>query len=121
MGPLAPHGARVACATSQLARAALVAIVRGDTRLLVAVLEERERAEPPVALPSARSSTISSEWASERGADAILARDASSEEIVAAIVTVAAGLIALQPQSLDFARESLAHRTLARPHAAFPA
>lgn len=36
-----------------------------------------------------------------RGARAILSRDAAPSEIVAAIVAVAAGLIALQPRALD--------------------
>lgn len=115
------------CATSELARAGLVAVVRGDARLDVAgestpdtlaarvraldpdvVLEERERATERLATPSvALVDDPATVWANERdvrgalGAHAILGRDASPEEIVGAIVAVAAGLVAIQPVTLD--------------------
>ncbi len=116
------------CATSEIARAGLVAIVRADSRLIVAgettpeglatrvraldpdvVLEERDRATATLATPSvALVDDPAAAWASERdargehGAHAILGRDASPDEIVAAIVAVAAGLIAIQPRAIGF-------------------
>lgn len=114
------------CATSDLARAGLAAIVRGDARLglagettpqaLVArvraldpdvVLEEREPADAMLATPSvalvddpAAAWTRAREARDRRGAHAILARDASPAEIVGAIVAVASGLVAVQPHVL---------------------
>lgn len=115
----------VVSATSELARLGLATIVRGDARLalvgesgphdlsrLVAalapdvVLEQREHAgealrAPSVALVDDPGGTWDSERLdAERGPHAILARDAAPEEIVAAIVAVAAGLVAVQPRAL---------------------
>lgn len=114
------------CAASEIARAGLVAIVGGDARLIVAgettpaalaarvraldpdvILEERDRTMVTLATPSvALVDDPAAAWASEReahgerGAHALLTRDASPDEIVAAIVAVAAGLIAMQPRAL---------------------
>lgn len=113
-------------ASSELARAGLVAIVRGDTRLVIAgattpmmlservrslepdvVLEERETLAAALGMPSvALVDDPIAAWTNARdvrgvsNAIAILARDASPQEIVAAIVAVAAGLIAVQPRTL---------------------
>lgn len=117
------------CATSDLARAGLVAIVRGDARLVLAgesspeslavrvraldpdvVLEERAPfaatlATPSVALVDDPALALATERdaGGERSAHAILTRDASPGEIVAAIIAVAAGLVAYQPRALGFA------------------
>ena len=48
-------------------------------------------------------SSEASRFSGERAARAILSRDASPEEIVAAVVAVAAGLVAVQPQTLAHA------------------
>jgi DNA-binding NarL/FixJ family response regulator len=114
------------CASSALARAGLAAIVRGDARLTFAgeasplelersivsydpdvVLEERNGAPDSVRFPTVALVDDPREaWASDalaagdHGAHAILARESSSDEIVAAIVAVAAGLIAIQPRAL---------------------
>jgi NarL family two-component system response regulator YdfI len=115
----------VVSATSELARMGLAAIVRGDSRLRLigeappqdlgrlvealapdVVLEQREHAgEAPRAPSVALVDDPGAAWDSERlegslGARALLGRDATPEEIVAAIVAVAAGLIALQPRAL---------------------
>ncbi|GAC1304262.1 MAG: response regulator transcription factor [Vulcanimicrobiaceae bacterium] len=116
------------CATSEFARAGLAAIVRGDARLAVAgetapgglaaglraldpdvILEERAAAAAALATPSvALVDDPVAAWTHARdargapGAHAILARDAAPEEIVAAIVAVAAGLVAVQPRTLAF-------------------
>lgn len=115
----------VVAATSELARMGLAAIVRGDSRLQLigesapqdlgrlvealgpdVVLEQREHAgEAPHAPSVALVDDPGAAWDSERleggmGAGALLARDATPQEIVAAIVAVAAGLIALQPRAL---------------------
>lgn len=115
----------VVSATSELARLGLAAIVRGDARLALVgeagphdlgrlvtalapdvVLEQREHAgealrAPSVALVDDPGATWDSERLdAERGAHAILGRDAAPEEIVAAIVAVAAGLVAVQPRAL---------------------
>jgi len=116
----------VVSASSALARAGLAAIVRGDARLaLVAelsphelprnvaafdpdvVLEQRDGPGDPTRLPSVALVDDPREaWAAEtfggdeRGPRAILARDSAPEEIVAAIVAVAAGLVAVQPRAL---------------------
>jgi DNA-binding NarL/FixJ family response regulator len=114
------------CASSELARAGLAAIVRGDTRLalvgeatpanLVAsvatyvpdvLLEDRDLDHATLAVPSValvddpRAAWIGERLdAAARGPHAILARDAVGSEIVAAIVAVAHGLIALAPRAL---------------------
>ncbi len=114
------------CASSELARAGLAAIVRGDTRLalvgeatpanLVAsvatyvpdvLLEDRDLDHATLAVPSValvddpRAAWIGERLdATARGPHAILARDAIGPEIVAAIVAVAHGLIALAPRAL---------------------
>jgi NarL family two-component system response regulator YdfI len=115
----------IVAATSELARIGLAAIVRGDSRLRLVgetaprdlgrlvealdpdvVLEQREHASDVLRAPSvALVDDPGAAWDSERldaerGARALLARDATPEEIVAAIVAVAAGLIALQPRAL---------------------
>ena len=113
-------------AASELARAGLAEIVRGDTRLaLVAeaspaelatriatfapdvLLEDVELDRAPVAVPSvALVDDPRAAWTgdrldrADRGAHAILGRDASAGEIVAAIVAVAAGLVAVQPRAV---------------------
>jgi len=115
------------CAASELARAGLVAVVRADTRLAPAgeatpaglaarvraldpdvVLEERAPAAAAIGTPSvalvddpAAAWTHARDARSERGAHAILGRDASPSEIVGAIVAVAAGLVAAQPHVLE--------------------
>lgn len=117
-------------ASSELARAGLVAIVRGDARLVVAgettppmldarvralepdvVLEERETGASALGTPSvALVDDPVVAWANVRdlrgepNAIAILARDASREEIVAAIVAVSAGLIAVQKRTVGGSR-----------------
>jgi DNA-binding NarL/FixJ family response regulator len=113
-------------ASSELARAGLAEIVRGDARL--ALVGEATPAEllasvkayvPDVVLEDgdgdgsaigARSVALVEDpraaWLGNRfeRADhiphAILARDASTGEIVAAIIAVAAGLIAVQPRAI---------------------
>jgi NarL family two-component system response regulator YdfI len=115
----------VVSASSELARLGLAAIVRGDARLRLigetaprdlgrlvealgpdVVLEQREHAGEALRAPSvALVDDPGAAWDSERlegglGARALLARDATPEEIVAAIVAVAAGLIALQPRAV---------------------
>ena len=118
-------------AASELARAGLAAVVRDDARLsligeaspaeLVAslavfapdvLLEDRALDGAPVTVPSvALVDDPRSAWLgdrldrADRGPHAILARDASSAEIVAAIVAVAAGLVAVQPRALGFERD----------------
>jgi len=113
-------------ARSELARAGLAAIVSGDARLALVgeaapadlarivaalgpdvVLEERAGVDGPARAPSValvddpRAAWESDALAHERGARAILARDAEPNEIVAAIVAVAAGLIAVQPRAFS--------------------
>ncbi len=114
-------------ASSELARAGLAAIVRGDTRLaLVAeaspgdvgagvaafapdvLLEDAGIERAPGTVPSVvlvddpRAAWLGDRLdRSDRGPRAILARDASASEIVGAIVAVAAGLVAVQPRALD--------------------
>lgn len=114
------------CATSDLARAGLVAVVRGDARLELAgqttpeALVARVRALDPDVVLEAREPTTAmlgtpsvalvddpvGAWALAResreyaGAHAILARDASPEEIVGALLAVASGLVAVQPAVL---------------------
>ena len=113
-------------ATTELARAGLAAVVRGDTRLTLVgeaspaelaasvatfapdvLLEDRDLDRAPISVPSvALVDDPRSAWTgdgldrADRGPHAILARDASSREIAAAIVAVAAGLIAVQPHAL---------------------
>ena len=114
----------IVSASSELARAGLAAVVRGDARLALVgeaapadlarivdaldpdvVLEQRDGGDgssyaPSVALvDDPRAAWESDVLAFERGARAILARDADPREIVAAIVAVAAGLIAVQPRA----------------------
>jgi len=115
----------VVVAASELARVGLATIVRSDTRLaLVAeavpreleriveslepdvVLEQRDHHGDALRVPSvALVDDPGAVWDGERldaqrGPRAILSRDAGPEEIVAAIVAVAAGLVALQPRAL---------------------
>ncbi len=116
------------CARTALAREGLAAIVRGDVRLELAGegrLEDLERTivavHPEVVLahdtrPALAHRTLDvptvalvddphDEWSraaldDERGAFAVLGNDATPSEIVAAIVAVAAGLVAVQPRTL---------------------
>jgi DNA-binding NarL/FixJ family response regulator len=114
------------CASSALARAGLAAVVRGDSRLQYAgeaapfeleravraldpdvVLEQRDGGAEVANVPTVALVDDPREaWAAETfGADdasarAILARDAAPETIVAALVVVAAGLVAVQPRAL---------------------
>lgn len=116
----------VVSASSALARAGLAAVVRGDSRLALVgeispheltrnltlfdpdvVLEQRDGGGDASRVPSVALVDDPREaWMGEvtggddRGARAVLSRDASPEEIVAAIVAVAAGLIAVQPRAL---------------------
>jgi DNA-binding NarL/FixJ family response regulator len=113
-------------ASSELARAGLAEIVRGDARLALVgqatpaelfasvkayapdvVLEDRDADGSAVDAPSValvddpRSVWLGSRF--ERATylpHAILARDASTDEIVAAIFAVAAGLVAIQPRAI---------------------
>ena len=119
-------------ASSELARAGLAAIVRGDARLTLVgeaargdltasvaafvpdvLLEDRDTDAPPIDVPSvALVDDARAAWLGSRldraatGAHAILTRDASTDEIVAAIVAVAAGLVAVQPRALASAGEA---------------
>jgi DNA-binding NarL/FixJ family response regulator len=116
----------VVSASSALARAGLAAVVRGDSRLALVgelsphelqrnvavfdpdvVLEQRDGPGDPTRVPSVALVDDPREaWSAdafggdERGPRAVLSRDASPEEIVAAIVAVAAGLVAVQPRAL---------------------
>lgn len=115
----------VVSASSALARAGLAAVVRSDVRLALVgevaphdvqrslaafapdvLLEQRDGAGengriPYVALVDDPRETWSSDaFGDDRGARAVLSRDASPEEIVAALVAVAAGLVAVQPRAL---------------------
>ncbi len=113
-------------AASTLARAGLAGIVRGDARLALAgeadgagLARQLRALDPDVVLedrgdpgdaPDVPSVTLVDDpglaWTRDaafgeaRGPRAILARDAAPAEIVAAIVAVAAGLIAIQPRAL---------------------
>jgi two-component system, NarL family, response regulator YdfI len=128
------------CASSALARAGLAAIVRGDSRLTFAgeasplelersiasydpdvVLEQRDGIADIARFPTvALVDDPRAAWAndqsgpSDQGAHAILARDTSPDEIVAAIVAVAAGLVAVQPRALVPARVPGGERLTAR-------
>lgn len=112
-------------APSALARAGLAAALRGDARLSVvgestpaellhaiATLHPDvvvEQGEPLLDAPRTPSVVLADDprsvWRREVAmhdvrARAVLARDASGDEIVAAVVAVAAGLVAVQPQTL---------------------
>jgi DNA-binding NarL/FixJ family response regulator len=113
-------------AASELARAGLAGIVRGDTRLTLVgeatpaellasvrayvpdvVLEDRDADGSSIEAPSvALVDDPRAAWLGHRFdraahlPHAILARDASTSEIVAAIVAVAAGLVAIQPRAI---------------------
>jgi NarL family two-component system response regulator YdfI len=112
-------------AASALARAGLAAVVRGDARLdfvgdvVPSQLHERVATlDPDVVLEQLDGALARSHaprvalvddpreaWAralagDERGPYGILGRDASAEEIAAALVAVAAGLVAVQPRAL---------------------
>ncbi len=117
-------------ASSAIARAGLAAVLRSDTRVEVVgetwpdnvaheaanlepdvLVEQREGASDVLRVPTVllvddpRHAWTSDalQYGAERGAHAILARDAAPEEIVAAVVAVAAGLVAVQPQALAYA------------------
>jgi len=122
----------VVSAASALARAGLVAALRGDARVAVvgevspeellrsvaalepdvvvtlpaAALDRREtsaeaaRAPYVLLVDDPRDAWSAEAPAAERGPYAVLTRDASPDEIVAAVVAVAAGLVAVQPQTL---------------------
>jgi DNA-binding NarL/FixJ family response regulator len=128
------------CATSELARAGLAAIVRGDSRLALAgeaapfdlelavralepdvVLEQRDGAADAGHVPTVALVDDPREaWAAETfgnadlGGRAILSRDATPEAIVAAVVAVAAGLVAIQPRALAPSAPVGAERLTAR-------
>jgi DNA-binding NarL/FixJ family response regulator len=114
-------------ASSALARAGLAAIVRGDSRLALAgeaspleleravraldpdvVLEQRDGPSDGAHVPTVALVDDPREaWAAETfvntgdsGGRAILSRDAAPEAVVAAVVAVAAGLVAVQPRAL---------------------
>ena len=115
-------------AQSALARAGLAEVLRGDARLEVigattpdavrrtvaalepdVVLESRDgggevlRAPVVMLVDNPRETwSIESAVLGNHGAYAILSRDASPDEIVAAVVAVAAGLVAVQPRALTF-------------------
>ncbi len=119
-------------ASSELARAGLAEIVRGDARLALVgqatpaellasitaygpdvVLEDRDADGSALEAPSValvddpRAAWLGNRF--ERAAQvphAILARDASNGEVVAAIVAVAAGLVAVQPRDRGRGRAS---------------
>ena len=114
-------------ASSALARAGLAAIVRGDSRLALAgeaspleleravraldpdvVLEQRDGPSDGAHVPTVALVDDPREaWAAETfvntgdsGGRAILSRDATPDAVVAAVVAVAAGLVAVQPRAL---------------------
>jgi DNA-binding NarL/FixJ family response regulator len=122
------------CAPSEFTRANLTDALRGDRRVEVVgnaapdelaravaaldpdvVVEERDHANgrtatPTVALVGDPRGTWTFEGAGERGAYAILALDATPGEIVAAVIAVAGGLIAVAPRTLAAAAPSDAPR-----------
>ncbi len=106
-------------------RTELAAVVRADARLELvgetlpldlkarvaaldpdAVLEQHDDRFHPALVPSVAlvddplAAWVQTLEAEERGAHAILARDASPSEIAAALIAVAAGLVAVQPRVL---------------------
>jgi len=121
-------------APAALARAGLAAVLRGDAGISVVgeaapdelahlaaalepdvVVEQREEGGP---LPHVPSVVLVEDprfvWnfegpdaEGERGARAVLSRDASPEELLAAVHAVAAGLVVVQPQTLAFAATAL--------------
>jgi DNA-binding NarL/FixJ family response regulator len=120
----------VVAASSAIARAGLAAVLRGEARVNLigevspdeltrtvasldpdVVVEQRERAGEAVRAPTVMLvEDPRFAWTSdallggaERGAHAILSYDASAGEIVAAVIAVAAGLVAIQPRTLLFA------------------
>jgi NarL family two-component system response regulator YdfI len=124
---------------SDLARAGLAAVVRGDARLSLAgettpaelerslaaldpdvLLDDRGNGAPTAQVPivalvdDARDAWTNGDFGDDVGARAILSRDATPEEIVGAIVAVASGLVAVQPRVLNgsgrFDRASEAER-----------
>ena len=115
----------VVAASSAAARAGLAALLRGDSRVAVVgestpaelehmistlepdvVVERRNGTSEPASTPSVLlvdepRLTWNHEFAGrDERALAVLSRDASPDEIVAAVVAVAAGLVAAQPQTL---------------------
>ena len=134
-------------ASSAIARAGLAAALRGDSRVNVVgeaapgefarmaatlepdvVVERREGNGETLGFPAVilvddpryAWSSETGHYAGERAARAILSRDASPEEIVAAVVAVAAGLVAVQPQTLSHATVGLESKVLARADALSP-
>ncbi len=126
-------------APSELARAGLAEIVRGDARLALVgqatpaellasikaygpdvVLEDRDVDGSSIEAPSvALVEDPRAAWLGgslERGPrmpHAILARDASNDEVIAAIVAVAAGLVAVQPRAIADTDADVADRAVA--------
>ena len=121
-------------ASSAIARAGLAAVLRGDSRVSVVgeaapsefarlasslepdvVVERREGTGETLDFPSVvlvddpryAWSSEAAQYSGERAARAILSYDASPDEIVAAVVAVAAGLVAVQPQTLAYATAGL--------------
>ena len=119
-------------ASSELARAGLAEIVRGDARLALVgeatpaellasitaygpdvVLEDRDSDGSALEAPSvALVDDPRATWLGNRFErttqvpHAILARDSSNDEVIAAIVAVAAGLVAVQPHAIAPANAS---------------
>ena len=101
-------------ARSEPTRDGLAAVVRGDARLtLVArdpdvLLEARDEPlalprgfeVPTVALVDDPREAWTQRYDEDRGGFALLSNDATPAEIVAAIVAVAAGLVAVQPRAV---------------------
>jgi NarL family two-component system response regulator YdfI len=117
----------VVAASSAIARAGLAAVLRGDTRVNLigevsseelaravasldpdVVVEQREHVGEGVRAPTVMLvedprfvwTSDASLSGNERGAHAILSHDASAGEILAAVIAVAAGLVAIQPRTL---------------------
>jgi DNA-binding NarL/FixJ family response regulator len=116
------------------ARAALAALLEADARIEVVgesspddlgaaarasdpevVVEQRDgpseaAAFPTVALVDDPRAALAAEGfgARGRGGAALLSRDATADEIVGAVLAVAAGLIAVQPRALGFGDDALA-------------
>jgi len=113
-------------ASSAIARAGLAAVLRGDARVAVVgeatpaqlaeaiaalepdvILEQRDGSADPLPTPSVvlvedpRATWHHEIREREERGHAVLSRDASAEEILAAVVAVAAGLVAVQPRTLD--------------------
>lgn len=134
----------VVSASSALARAGLAAVLHGDSRVavvgestpaelshMIATLEPDvvvEQGEPQFEAVQTPSVVLVDDpravWRNEipphdERARAVLSRDATADEIVAAVVAVAAGLVAVQPHtlaaSMEFVTPGLADRERLSP------